>query len=97
MNPDFLRRVVAKNIYDRAIDLTRLWAVRSSRSDGRAVDVSEDFSFAALDAIWTATFGEDLELVNSRIQILETGKRIETKGLDMHSTVQYINHLANTW
>lgn len=97
MHPDFLRRVMAKNIYDRAVDLTRLWAVRSSRSNGCSVDVSEDFSFAALDAIWTATFGEHLELVNSQIQTLETGRAVKTKGLDMHSTVQYINQLATTW
>ncbi|KAK7757028.1 hypothetical protein SLS62_001044 [Diatrype stigma] len=97
MNPDFLRRVVAKTIYDRVVDLTRLWAVRSSRSSGSAVDVSEDFSFAALDAIWTATFGEHLDLVNSQIQALETGKKVKTKGLDMHSTVQYLDQLATVW
>ncbi|KAI1374881.1 cytochrome P450 [Hypoxylon crocopeplum] len=97
MHPDFLRRVMAKNIYAAAKDLTRLWEVRCLHSNGRPVDVSGDFSFAALDAIWTATFGERLDLVNAQIQVLETGKKVETKGLDMHSTVQYINELANTW
>ncbi|KAI0834304.1 cytochrome P450 [Hypoxylon sp. FL0890] len=97
MHPDFLRRVVAKNIYTAAKDLTRLWEVRCSRSNGRPVDVSGDFSFAALDAIWTATFGERLDIVDAQIQTIETGKQVETRGLDMHSTVQHINNLADTW
>ncbi|KAI1135339.1 cytochrome P450 [Hypoxylon sp. FL0543] len=97
MHPDFLRRVMAKNVYAAAKDLTRLWEVRCQHSNGRPVDVSEDFSFAALDAIWTATFGERLDLVNAQIQTIETGKQVATRGLDMHSAVQYINNLANTW
>ncbi|KAI1410986.1 cytochrome P450 [Hypoxylon sp. FL1857] len=97
MHPDFLRRVVAKNVYAAAKDLTRLWEARCLHSKGHPVDVSEDFSFAALDAIWTATFGDRLNLVDAQIQMLETGKQVESKGLDMHSTVQYINNLANTW
>lgn len=97
MNPDFLKRVVAKNIYDRAVDLTKLWKVRCTQAHGEPVDVSEDFSFAALDAIWTATFGEHLRLVESQIRTLETGVKSKTQGLDMHSTVEYINHLSNTW
>ncbi|KAI1389090.1 cytochrome P450 [Hypoxylon trugodes] len=97
MHPDFLRRVVAKNIYAAAGDLIKLWEVRCAHSNGLPVNVSSDFSFAALDAIWTATFGERLEVVKAQIQMLETGEKVETKGLDMHNTVQYINHLANTW
>ncbi|XXG97385.1 hypothetical protein Hte_003686 [Hypoxylon texense] len=97
MHPDFLRRVVSYHIYAAAKDLTRLWEVRSLKSNGQPVDVSGDFSYAALDAIWTATFGEQLDLANAQIQMLETGKKIQTKGLDMHSTVQYINDLANIW
>ncbi|RYP75435.1 hypothetical protein DL769_003829 [Monosporascus sp. CRB-8-3] len=97
MHPDFLRRVVAKNIYAAAIDLTRLWAARCAKANGRPVDVRKDFSFAALDAIWTATFGDKLQLVNAQIQMLQTGGEIKTKGLDMHAATQYINHLSNTW
>lgn len=97
MHPDFLRRVVAKNIYASAKDLTKLWEVRYLHSSGHPVDVSGDFSFAALDAIWTATFGERLDTVKAQIQMLETGKTVKTKGLDMHSTVGYINDLANAW
>ncbi|XDG03650.1 hypothetical protein ABKA04_003265 [Annulohypoxylon sp. FPYF3050] len=97
MHPDFLRKVMAKHIYAAAEDLTKLWEVRCSHSAGKPIDVSGDFSYAALDAIWTATFGQHLDLVNAQIQMLETGNNIETKGLDMHTTVQYINNLANTW
>ncbi|RYP14064.1 hypothetical protein DL765_006598 [Monosporascus sp. GIB2] len=97
MHPDFLRRVMAKNIYSAAVDLTKLWAARCAKANGRPVDASEDFSFAALDAIWTATFDDKLQLVNAQIQMLQTGAKIQTKGLDMHATTQYINHLSNTW
>ncbi|KAI1214429.1 cytochrome P450 [Annulohypoxylon truncatum] len=97
MHPDFLRKVMARHIYAAAEDLTKLWEVRCSHSVGHPIDVSEDFSYAALDAIWTATFGERLDLVEAQIQMLETGKKVQTKGLDMHSTVQYLNNLANTW
>ncbi|KAI0181666.1 cytochrome P450 [Hypoxylon sp. FL1284] len=97
MHPDFLRRVVAKHIYTAAQDLTRLWEARNSKSSGLPVDVSGDFSYAAFDAIWTATFGEQLDLANAQMQMVESGKEIQTKGLDMHSTVQYINELANSW
>ncbi|RYP49273.1 hypothetical protein DL768_004996 [Monosporascus sp. mg162] len=97
MHPDFLRRVVAKHIYAAAVDLTSLWAARCAKASGSPVDVREDFSFAALDAIWTATFGDHLQLVNAQIQMVQTGREIQTKGLDMHATTQYINHLANTW
>ncbi|KAI1767041.1 cytochrome P450 [Hypoxylon sp. FL1150] len=97
MNPDFLRRVVAKHIYAAATDLTKLWEVRNLKSNGLPVDVSSDFSYAALDAIWTATFGEQLDLAKAQMEMVETGKKIQTKGLDMHSTVQYINELANAW
>ncbi|KAI1639129.1 cytochrome P450 [Biscogniauxia mediterranea] len=97
MAPDFLRRVVARHIYSAAVDLTRLWAVRAAQSGGRPVDVSRDFSFAALDAIWMVTFGEDLQLVNSEIEKLQTGKKPDPKGIDMHSTVDYINQLAALW
>lgn len=97
MNPDFLRRVVAKHIYTAAKDLTKLWEARNLKSNGQPVDVSSDFSYAALDAIWTATFGEQLDLAKAQMQMVETGKKIKTRGLDMHSTVQYINELANAW
>ncbi|KAI1452290.1 cytochrome P450 [Annulohypoxylon moriforme] len=97
MNPDFLRKVMAKHIYAAAEDLTKLWEVRCSHSVSRPIDISRDFSYAALDAIWTATFGERLDLISAQIQMVETGKEVKTKGLDMHSTVQYINNLANTW
>ncbi|OTA86309.1 hypothetical protein M434DRAFT_82190 [Hypoxylon sp. CO27-5] len=97
MHPDFLRRVVARNIYAAAKDLTKLWEVRCLHSNNRPIDVSRDFSFAALDAIWTATFGERLDLVNAQIQTIETGKQVETRGLDMHNTVQFLNNLAATW
>ncbi|RYP13398.1 hypothetical protein DL767_010756 [Monosporascus sp. MG133] len=62
MHPDFLRRVVAKNIYAAAVDLTTLWAARCAKANESPVDVRGDFSFAALDAIWTATFGDRLQL-----------------------------------
>ncbi|KAI5925893.1 cytochrome P450 [Camillea tinctor] len=97
MAPDFLRRVVSGHIYSAAADLTRLWTVRAAQSGGRPIDVSKDFSFAALDAIWMVTFGEDLQLVNSQIEKLRTGKEANPKGLDMHSTVDYINQLAGLW
>ncbi|KAI2463749.1 cytochrome P450 [Annulohypoxylon bovei var. microspora] len=97
MHPDFLRQVMSKHVYGAAEELTKLWETRCLHSTGRPIDVSEDFSYAALDAIWTATFGERLDLVNAQIQTLETGKTVATKGLDMHTTVQYINNLANTW
>ncbi|KAI0133285.1 cytochrome P450 [Hypoxylon sp. NC0597] len=97
MHPDFLRRVVAKNIYAAAKDLTKLWEVRRLHSNNCPIDVSRDFSFAALDAIWTATFGERLDLVNAQIQAIETGKQVEARGLDMHNTVQFLNNLASTW
>ncbi|KAI0002665.1 cytochrome P450 [Xylariaceae sp. FL0662B] len=97
MQPDFLRRVVAKNIYAAAKDLTRLWEVRCSQSGGNPVDVKGDFSFAALEAIWTATFGQRLDVIDAQIEMLRTGKQIKTKGLDMHTTVEYINTLSILW
>ncbi len=98
MHPDFLRRVVAQELYDTAANLARLWTTRCALAGaGRPVDVGEDFSFAALDAIWRAAFGDRLELVDAQIERLETGRKIESRGLDMHSTTQYIKHLANTW
>ncbi|KAI1501832.1 cytochrome P450 [Biscogniauxia marginata] len=97
MAPDFLRRVVAGHVYSATAGLIKLWAVRAAQTGGRPIDVSEDFSFAALDAIWTATFGENLQLVHSEIEKLQTGKEPDPKGLDMHSTVGYINQLAILW
>ncbi|KAI0019469.1 cytochrome P450 [Xylariomycetidae sp. FL0641] len=97
MHPDFLKRVVAGNIYQSALELTNLWKVRCDQAGDKPIDVSKDFSYAALDAIWTAAFGERLELVNSKITELQTGQAVQTKGLDMHRTVDYINHLAELW
>ncbi|KAI0885023.1 cytochrome P450 [Annulohypoxylon maeteangense] len=97
MNPDFLRQVMSRHVYAAAEELTKLWKVRCSHSAGNPIDVIGDFSYAALDAIWTATFGERLDLVNAQIRMVETGMKVETRGLDMHGTVQHINHLANTW
>ncbi|KAI1084678.1 cytochrome P450 [Whalleya microplaca] len=97
MHPDFLRRVVSKRLYAAAKDLLKLWQVRRSLSAGNPIDVRGDFSFAALEAIWTAAFGERLDLIDAKIEMIETGKQIKTKGLDMHTTVEYINTLSALW
>ncbi|KAK6955878.1 hypothetical protein Daesc_003523 [Daldinia eschscholtzii] len=96
MHPTFLNRVVAKNIYGTAKDLIKLWEMKCAGSGGNPIDIRNDFSFAALDALWIAAFGQRLDLINSEIERLETGKQVETRGLYVHSTVQYINELAQS-
>lgn len=97
MHPNFLWRVVAKNIYAAAKDLTRLWEARLPRSDGSPIDVGEDFSLASLDAIWAATSGERLGLVDTHILMLESGKKVETPGVATHGVAEYIGHLGSAW
>ncbi|KAF3071299.1 Cytochrome P450 3A24 [Daldinia childiae] len=96
MHPNFLHRVVAKNTYSAVKDLIKLWDMRCAHSDDQPIDVRMDFSFATLDTLWVATFGESLDLVDSQIQMLKTGKQVETKGSYAHTTAQYINEFGET-
>ncbi|KAI1798530.1 cytochrome P450 [Daldinia bambusicola] len=96
MHPSFLNGVVAKNIYSTAMDLLKLWKIRSTRSGDGPIDIRNDFSLAALDAIWVATFGQRLGLVSSQIQMLETGKQLESTNLYMHDTVGFADEFAES-
>ncbi|KAI1471124.1 cytochrome P450 [Daldinia caldariorum] len=96
MHPTFLNGVVAKNIYNTAMDLRRFWKIRSTHSGGRPIDIQKDFFDAALDAIWVATFGQRLGLVNSQIQVLETGKQFEDTNSHVYDTLGYANEFGKS-
>lgn len=70
MSPGFLRRVVAPNIYQSALELVALWRLKTSLVDGRPFAAQEDFELAAFDAIWIAILGSKLGGVQSEIGAL---------------------------
>lgn len=111
MHPKFLRRVVGPHIYEAVLDLTRLWETRIGASGAAVnvldekslsavptIDVSKDFSLAALDAIWAAIFGERLDLVAGQTEAVRMGLPVaQSKGAMIAQTVDYINFLWDQW
>ncbi|KAK8128753.1 hypothetical protein PG984_009861 [Apiospora sp. TS-2023a] len=113
MHPKFLRRVVGPHIYEAVLNLTRLWEARVDASGvtseildekkqlftaAPALDVSKDFSLAALDAIWAAIFGEHLDLVAGQTEAVRLGLPVaHSKGAMVAQTVDYINFLWDQW
>ncbi|KAK7957981.1 cytochrome P450 [Apiospora saccharicola] len=112
MHPKFLRRVVGPHIYEAVLNLTRLWEARIDASGigseildekkrfmaAPALDVSKDFSLAALDAIWAAIFGERLDLVAGQTEAVRLGLPVaHSKGAMVAQTVDYVNFLWDQW
>ncbi|KAK8042943.1 cytochrome P450 [Apiospora phragmitis] len=98
----FLRRVVGPHVYAAVLDLTRLWEARigemSSKTVVPAMDVSKDFSFAALDAIWASIFGERLDLVAGQAEAVGMGLPVPRfKGAMVAQTVDYVNIIWDQW
>ncbi|KAK7926796.1 hypothetical protein PG985_003794 [Apiospora marii] len=108
----FLRRVVRPHVYGAARDLTGLWEARigagSVVSDElnekklftatSALDVSKDFSLAALDAIWAAIFGERLDLFVGQTKAVCMGSSVtQSRGAMVAQTVDFVNFLWDQW
>ncbi|KAK8033628.1 cytochrome P450 oxidoreductase [Apiospora marii] len=112
MHPKFLRRVVGPHVYEAARDLTGLWEARIHASGDTfevvdekkhfmaapALDVSKDFSLAALDAIWAAIFGERLDLVAGQTDAVRSGSSAtQSRGAMVAQTVDFVNFLWDQW
>ena len=57
MNPRFLNEVVGPQIYNSARDMIELWKLKARLAEGRPYPVIEVVDRRDLDAIWSATFG----------------------------------------
>ncbi|RYP70073.1 hypothetical protein DL771_005690 [Monosporascus sp. 5C6A] len=60
MTPGFLNGVAGPAIYDKTLDLVRLWKVKERLAEGRPFSAALDMHHAALDAVLAFTFGEGL-------------------------------------
>lgn len=95
MAPDFLRRVVAPKIHQSAMELVELWQLKAAEERLNPVDVTHDFDTAALDAIWSAILGDELEGMRDKITALNEvdshSKTAPGRGLNMLKTVRLLD------
>ncbi len=75
MSTDFLRRVVAPNIRESALELVELWRLRTAQKEGEPFEVMQGFNHGALDAIWIALLGSKLGIVRRDIESLQGEER----------------------
>ncbi|KAI3316576.1 cytochrome P450 [Xylariaceae sp. AK1471] len=61
MTPRFLNNVAAPAIYDKALDLIKLWELKTYVANGRPFSAALDIHYAALDAVLAFTFGDSIE------------------------------------
>lgn len=69
MTPSFLQGVAGPVIYDKTLQMIRLWEVKAKLAAGRPFSAALDVHHVALDAVLAFTFGKNINVSAIRPQI----------------------------
>ena len=89
MSQAFLDGVAGPQIYVAMTELTKLWHQKARLAQGHPFPVAGDVFKVALDAIWAATFGSEIGVTKSQVQLLSGLSHIDTT-VDTESAVQFV-------
>jgi hypothetical protein len=78
MTPAFLNGVAAPQLHQSFMDLIELWSVKMRLSEGHPFSVKHDIFDTALEAIWSAVFGNEgtATVTKNQIKLLSGQNRI---------------------
>ncbi|KAK4243560.1 cytochrome P450 monooxygenase [Corynascus novoguineensis] len=79
MLPSWLHSVAAPEIYQHALSLVELWALKSRLADGRAFEASENLRRMTMDAVMSFCFGKRFRDTATRPDI----EALKSKSLDI--------------
>jgi len=90
MSPAFLNNVAAPQFHSTFTELVAIWKQKMCLAQGHAVSIKEDVYEAALEAIWSAVFGNDNmdTLTRRQGELLRNTKSIALPG-DIDEAVDF--------